>query len=202
MRAFLHPTPKRTVLYSNSPSISMFSFAAKMTKLKLKAETKTTDSYTNQAGQKRFKGNKNLKGTQCLVYTCGSFTSIHPINIVHVIIHILYPIGPSTISGWSFGEPLCSHFLATCLCQIILWDFQHGVCIYSTKDESGTKQLEWWFILVNLFCPFTTLVPTWSANSSGCTRGDMHGTSCKPATWPSGNGETQFQRFLDGGCVH
>ena len=67
MRALQHPTPKRTVLFSNSPTIGMFSFAARLSKMKLATDTKTTDRYISGSGEKRFKGNGKLKQTQCLV---------------------------------------------------------------------------------------------------------------------------------------
>ena len=66
MRALKQPTPKRTVLYSNSATIAAFGFAAKLTKLQLDTEIKTTDKYTSKDGKKRYKGNKNLKSTQFL----------------------------------------------------------------------------------------------------------------------------------------
>lgn len=67
MRALQHPTPKRTILFSNSPTFGMFSFAARLSKMQLATDTKTTDRYINGSGKKRFKGNGKLKQTQCLV---------------------------------------------------------------------------------------------------------------------------------------
>ena len=66
MRALLHPTPKRSILFSNSRWISLFSFASKMKWNKLRGEFQTTDKYVDKKGRKRFKGNKALKGTQTL----------------------------------------------------------------------------------------------------------------------------------------
>lgn len=72
MRALGHPTPKRSIVLSNSTWISELSFASRMRAAKLKSELKTTDKYTSKAGVKRFKGNKNLKGTQlfALIMKC------------------------------------------------------------------------------------------------------------------------------------
>lgn len=64
MRAFLHPTPKRTVLYSNTTWISTLSFARKMKKAELDTAVKTTDKYVDSNGKERFKGNANLRSTQ------------------------------------------------------------------------------------------------------------------------------------------
>ncbi|CAL1163803.1 unnamed protein product [Cladocopium goreaui] len=67
MRALQHPTPKRTILFSNSRWISLFSFAARMKKHQLRSQIETTDTYFNKEGKKRFKGNASLKKTQTLV---------------------------------------------------------------------------------------------------------------------------------------
>ena len=67
MRAMNHPTPKRTILFSNTSWISDFSFAARMRKALLVGNISTTDKYIcKKTGKTKFKGNKNLKGTQLL----------------------------------------------------------------------------------------------------------------------------------------
>lgn len=71
MRAFLHPTPKRTVLYSNTTWISNLSFAGKMKKADLETTVKTTDKYVDSQGKTRFKGNSNLRSTQHLAIHAG-----------------------------------------------------------------------------------------------------------------------------------
>jgi len=71
MRALLHPTPKRTILFSNSPSIGLFSVASRLKKFQLAAEVATTDAHVSKSGKRSFKGNKNLKATQRLVSMLG-----------------------------------------------------------------------------------------------------------------------------------
>ena len=67
MRAMDHPTPKRTILFSNTAWISEFSFAARLQKALLVGNISTTDKYVcKKTGKTRFKGNGNLKGTQLL----------------------------------------------------------------------------------------------------------------------------------------
>lgn len=65
MRAFKHPTPKRTVVFSSSALIKKLDRGS-MKRAELQGDVSTTDRYTNKNGQVKFKGNKNLKGTQCL----------------------------------------------------------------------------------------------------------------------------------------
>ena len=67
MRALQHPTPKRSVLFSNSGWVNQFSFAARMKKTDLKSEFSTTTRYVSRSGKVRFKGNAMLKSTQNLV---------------------------------------------------------------------------------------------------------------------------------------
>ena len=65
MKWFRHPTPKRTTVYSSSPLIKELDMGP-LTRNHLTPEVQTTDRYQNGSGKARFKGNKNLKGTQCL----------------------------------------------------------------------------------------------------------------------------------------
>ena len=65
MRSFGSPTPKRTVVYSNSPKIKMLD-AGPMRKGELRSNIRTTKQYLGKDGRKRFAGNENLKGTQSL----------------------------------------------------------------------------------------------------------------------------------------
>ena len=63
MKAFGAKTPKRTVVYSNTPQIKMLD-SGKMTRSSLSSDIKTTRAYVSKDGKKRFAGNENLKGTQ------------------------------------------------------------------------------------------------------------------------------------------
>ena len=63
MKAFNHPTPKRTMVISNSSAIKRLDHG-KMTKAALMSEVATTEIYYNKDGRKRFKGNANLTATQ------------------------------------------------------------------------------------------------------------------------------------------
>ena len=63
MRAFGHPTPKRSVVYSNSALIGSL-HTGKMTREDLKPEFGTTRRYVNREGKQRFPGNARLKSTQ------------------------------------------------------------------------------------------------------------------------------------------
>ncbi len=63
MRAFNHPTPKRTIVFSPSALVKKLDRGA-LKRSQLQAEIQTTDQYVSKEGKKRFKGNSNLKGTQ------------------------------------------------------------------------------------------------------------------------------------------
>lgn len=65
MKSFGSPTPKRTVVYSNSPQIKMLD-AGVLRKGELRSNIRTTKQYVGKDGRKRFAGNENLKGTQSL----------------------------------------------------------------------------------------------------------------------------------------
>ena len=65
MRAWNHPTPKRSVVYSPSPLVKQLDRGS-MKRADLKGHMSTTDRYLDAAGRARFKGNKALKGTQFL----------------------------------------------------------------------------------------------------------------------------------------
>lgn len=66
MRALDAPTPKRSVLYSNTSWIAQLSFAERMKKHQLATKVKTTTQYKSKEGKQRFHGNSNLKKTQSL----------------------------------------------------------------------------------------------------------------------------------------
>ena len=67
MKHYKSPTPKSTLLWSNSSIVSIFK-KGKLSRAKLQQSTvRTTDQYVDAKGRKRFKGNKNLKATQQLV---------------------------------------------------------------------------------------------------------------------------------------
>ena len=65
MRAYNHPTPKRSVVYSASPLVKKLDRGS-MKRDDLKGDISTTDRYVDGAGHARFKGNKALKGPQFL----------------------------------------------------------------------------------------------------------------------------------------
>ena len=66
MLHFASPTPKRTSLYSNSSYVDLFDLGS-ITREQIKAcKVRSTDSYIDAKGKKRFKGNKHLKNTQYL----------------------------------------------------------------------------------------------------------------------------------------
>ena len=65
MKWFQHPTPKRSLVISNSPLIRVLDKGS-MTRAELESSVVTTDRYLNKKGERRFKGNANLKSTQCL----------------------------------------------------------------------------------------------------------------------------------------
>lgn len=79
----------------------MFSVAARMSKLKLKGDTQTTDQYINHAGQKRFRGNSKLKGTQCLAQ------NLWVNQLIHKSFELLF--GPFV--GVNGASNAASHFL-------------------------------------------------------------------------------------------
>mmetsp|Transcript_40679 Transcript_40679/g.63947 ORF Transcript_40679/g.63947 Transcript_40679/m.63947 type:complete len:346 (-) Transcript_40679:30-1067(-) len=82
MKWFRHPTPKRTTVYSSSPLIKELDMGP-LTRNHLTPEVQTTDRYQNGSGKARFKGNKNLKGTQLYTWKYAAkivdlgFKSVH-----------------------------------------------------------------------------------------------------------------------------
>ena len=65
MRGWGSQTPKRTTLWSNSTGIRYFSTAKKAAGLHRKGSYKLADTYIDSLGRKRFKGNRNLRKSQC-----------------------------------------------------------------------------------------------------------------------------------------
>lgn len=65
MRGFGSKTPKRTTLWSNSSAIRFFHTSRKARKL---VKAKLADTYRDKQGRKRFKGNSNLRKSQCFGY--------------------------------------------------------------------------------------------------------------------------------------
>ena len=64
MRGWGARTPKRTTLWSNSRAIRKFQTASKFSRA-AKSARKLADVYYDRAGNKRYKGNRNLKSSQC-----------------------------------------------------------------------------------------------------------------------------------------
>lgn len=65
MKAFGHPTPKRSFVVATTDKISRLN-TGHMRRNELQAEIQTTKKYINKAGKVRFAGTKALKGTQLL----------------------------------------------------------------------------------------------------------------------------------------
>ena len=76
MRGWGARTPKRTTLWSNSRAIRKFQTASKFSRA-AKSARKLADVYYDRAGNKRYKGNRNLKSSQCKAkiscFFCGQF---------------------------------------------------------------------------------------------------------------------------------
>ena len=72
MKAWGHVTAKRTYVLSNTHLIQSLD-SGPMKRKDLHSEVSTTDRYESQDGRKRFKGNKNLKGTQLLSFQFSFF---------------------------------------------------------------------------------------------------------------------------------
>lgn len=65
MKAFGHPTAKRTVVYSNSSKIGLLNTGS-MSRTSLACQVQTTRRYVAKDGKVRFAGTNKLKGTQFL----------------------------------------------------------------------------------------------------------------------------------------
>ena len=59
-------TPKRTKVWSNSHMICKLDLGAITREMIAACTVKSTDTYVDSSGKKRYKGNANLKRTQCL----------------------------------------------------------------------------------------------------------------------------------------
>ena len=83
MRAYKHPTAKRTIVFSNSALVKYLDRGS-LKRSQLKGEHSTTDQYMNREGAKKFKGNKKLKGTQFLGWNwIWDFREYHPPAVSH-----------------------------------------------------------------------------------------------------------------------
>lgn len=74
MKAFGHPTAKRTVVYSNSSKIRLLNTGS-MSRSSLACQVQTTHRYVAKDGKVRFAGTKQLKGTQFLRFKTGDATN-------------------------------------------------------------------------------------------------------------------------------
>ena len=66
MALYSSPTPKRHVLYSNSPGISWFDLGKLRRRVLKRNQNKTCVQYRDAAGKLRFKGTRHLKKTELL----------------------------------------------------------------------------------------------------------------------------------------
>ena len=64
MRGWGSRTPKRTILWSNSAAVRLFRTDKKHSRSNNKYKLATT--YHDRAGNKRYKGNRHMKGSQIL----------------------------------------------------------------------------------------------------------------------------------------
>ena len=64
MRGWGSRTPKRTTIWSNSSAVRFFCTSRKARKYWLGSGTKLVDVYYNSRGERKFKGNQNLRKSQ------------------------------------------------------------------------------------------------------------------------------------------
>ena len=67
-----HSCPKRTVIWSTSPTIQAF-FSGRMRKMALTSTVRTSIKYKNRDGRSCWKGSPELKSTQLLDMCCKVF---------------------------------------------------------------------------------------------------------------------------------
>ena len=80
MAHFNHPTPKRTILVSNSEQIAVL-HRGRLSRSQKPASFPTAVKYVDGAGRVRYKGTTQLKSTQC-----------HDKSLVHLFVCLQYQL--------------------------------------------------------------------------------------------------------------
>ena len=105
MRGWGSRTPKRTTIWSNSSAVRFFCTSRKARKYWLGSGTKLVDVYYNSRGERKFKGNQNLRKSQWI-----GIWLIYYVPIWSKMSHIMFPFMTQTTAHsshpfWTKGIP-------------------------------------------------------------------------------------------------